>query len=433
MLPQYRKAILEILGHPKNIGILGYGQEGRSSHRILRELYPDTTITVYDQNEVKQTNYNHDHYITGPDYRTHLNKCDVLLRSPGIKLGVSEYTGHVTSQVDIFTKACRERIIGVTGTKGKSTTVTLIHHLLSQHFKTALVGNIGTPVLECLFTNYDYYVCEYSCHQLSDISASPKYAVLLNLFPEHLDYYDTLSDYYATKRNIYNFQVEGDHLYSITGIKNGALVVSIDETINVNGVDILAGEQFITINGNRLKYAQRLTGRHNKLNQAFAVAVAIELGVPVDSIARGLTSFTGLPHRLEAIDISSSLSFINDSISTIPQSTIAAMQSFADLKVVMIGGFDRGIDYEPLVAYLNKNTKCKIVLFSDVGKRISEELIVGYSLFATFADATDFVLELEIGQGTVLMSPGASSYDEFQSFVHRGNFFKDRVVKHFSK
>lgn len=433
MLPQYRTALVKILGQPKNIGILGYGLEGRSSHHILRELYPDTKITVLDQQDVEQTGHQLDKYRTGKDYRSYLNECDILLRSPGLKLEPTGYSGIVTSQIDLFTQLCRERIIGVTGTKGKSTTTTLIHHLLSQKYETALVGNIGTPALESLSQEFDYYVCEYSCHQLSDITTSPKYAILLNLYPEHLDYYQTVEEYYATKRNIFNYQRTGDKVYSIEGLVPRSMVISKDRELDINDQNISINGSMCYINGIKIDFSGQLTGVHNEVNQLFAVVIAVELGMCADEVKRGLSIFLGLPHRLETVYENEKLRYVNDSISTIPQSTLAAIASYQDLNMVLIGGYDRGIDYTPLIEQINDGISYRIILFSQVGKRISKAITSDFILVETFAAAVDHVLKKDPSAGTILMSPGASSYDEFKSFTHRGAYFKNRIVDHYKK
>ena len=434
MLDRYTTALQTLLGDPKTIGILGYGMEGRSSYTVMRQLYPDTPIIVVDQNAQVEVP---DHPLTavaaGSDYMDALADCDVVLRSPGIKLEVGDYDGKVTSQAALFTQVCRDRIIGVTGTKGKSTTTTLIHHLLSGTYETALVGNIGVPPLEALTAEYDYYVCEYSCQQLSDMEVSPRYSLLLNLYPEHLDYYASVEEYYNTKRNIYQHQDSTDHCYSVSETASPGLQLALGTTYRIAEKRLLATEDCIEINSQKIPYTDALAGDHNKLNQLFAIAVCLQIGLEETDIVAPLQSFTGLPHRLETVYEADGLRYVNDSISTIPQSTIAAIQAYDDVALVLIGGYDRGIDYSPLVVYLEQSLEVEVVLFSAVGERLSTLLQRPFVLKPSFAEGTKYTLEHHPSKGTILMSPAASSYDEFRSFVHRGDAFRQMVTAYFNE
>ena len=427
------QVIKDILGDLKHIGILGYGMEGRSTHKIITATYPEANIYVMDQSAgVKVETTEHTHVFAGAEYKTGLEKCEVVFRSPGVRLTDADYNGIVTSQAELFTQIKRKQIIGITGTKGKSTTTSLIHHLLSHKYKVALVGNIGVPALDCLEEDYDYYVFEYSCHQLSDMTTSPAYAVLLNLFPEHLDYYPTEESYYASKKNIYKYQDQNEHYYSILSLAEHGKAISLDQQIKVGEHSVLANNDNLTIDEMSIHYCNTLKGVHNKLNQLFAVTISIELGLSITDIAYGLSTFLGLSHRLETVYEANGLRYVNDSISTIPQSTIAAINSYDDVSMVLVGGFDRGIDYLPLTEYLSKRTDFEVVLFSQVGKKLAGMMSSGHEVRTTFDEAVKYCLE-KAQKGTVIMSPGASSYDEFKSFVHRGNRYKELINKYFNK
>lgn len=433
MLARYATAIRALLGQPTTIGILGYGMEGHSSYAVTRALYPQAEILLLDQNTaITVPNHPLTKASTGDNYLAPIVGCDLVLRSPGIKLARDAYSGRVTSQARIFTHICRERIVGVTGTKGKSTTTSLIHHLLSTTYKTALVGNIGVPPLEALTEDYDYYVCEYSCHQLSDMEVSPRYSLLLNLFPEHLDYYASVEEYYNTKRNIYLHQTATDRHYSIAATGSPGLRLELDTVYAIDEHQVLATRQELVMDGQAIPYATTLAGEHNKLNQLFAAAVCLELGIEAEYIAEGLQTFVGLPHRLETVYEKDGLRYVNDSISTIPQSALAAIASYPDVAILLIGGYDRGIDYDPLVRFLNSATDVEVVLFSVVGERIGMLLDRPYVLKKTFATAVQYALEHRPDKGTVLMSPGASSYDEFTSFVQRGDTYRELISAYFS-
>lgn len=390
--------------------------EGRSTYRVLREAYPSTSILVLDQStQIQIAEHTHTSLSLGDAYMSRIAECDIVLRSPGIKLSGSLYTGRVTSQLEIFTQLHRSRIIGVTGTKGKSTTTSLIHHLLTGSHKTALVGNIGIPAFDTWGEEYDYYVCEYSCHQLSDMSVSPSTAVLLNLYPEHLDYYDSVADYYATKLRIFQYQQPGDSLYTT------AQVTTVTNLLPQHAVVVGADQE--------LPHSTSLPGEHNKLNQHIAATVAGLVGVGASQIVARLSTFVGLPHRLELVHKTATVQYINDSISTTPQSTIAGLQAYSDVAAVLIGGYDRGIDYTMLVDYLRQHAESfDVILFSEVGRRLGPQL--GLPVHSTFELAMQHMLITNYS-GTVLMSPAAASYDEFSSFVERGQVFKEIINSHY--
>jgi len=432
-MSSHKQEIKEYIGEPKSIAILGYGVEGRSSYKILREIYPETKIYILDKNDLSSyPRHGYTCVVTGSTYLDELDTYDVIIRSPGIRIDNIikrlDNKPKVTSQLDIFTHLRRERIVGVTGTKGKSTTTSLIHHIIDGAYKVALVGNIGVPALDTLAEEYDYYVCEYSCHQLSDISASPKYAILLNLFPEHLDYYDNVEDYFAAKKNIFLFQKEKDRSYTIPGLESKSVSIDFNKTIRLNNVKLEGDKKELKVDTETIQYNSNLIGKHNKINQLFAISVACDLGINVSIIKNRLSSFIGLTHRLETVYKDENLRYINDSISTIPQSCIAAMKTFDDLKIVLIGGHDRGIDYGLLVSYLDQNPNLKVILFSEVGDRIRSMVSRKVEYFNSFKDAVNFTLNIKLQRGTILLSPAASSYDEFSSFIERGEVFKEQIL-----
>lgn len=430
MLSNKFQHLKNLIGPVKSIGILGYGIEGRSSHRVLRELYPNTDILIMDKNEnLNITLDQNTRANIGENYLSKINDCDIVLKSPGIRM--SESGSLITSQSRLFTEICRDKIIGITGTKGKSTTATLVHQILSGQFKTALVGNIGQPAFDFLREEYDYYVYEYSCHQLADMKCSPKHALLLNLYPEHLDYYRNIDEYYDAKKNIYKYQTERDLLLtSVEGLSKG-IQIKTDTPITICNQLLIGNVDSLKVGYVNIPYSTVLRGVHNQLNQLYAVCIAIALDVDIEIIRERITSFKGLPHRLEIVYDHQNLRYVNDSISTIPQSTIAAMNSFDDLKVVIIGGFNRGIDYSSLIDFLNSFDDVYIVLFSQVGKLIADGLNTPYHYENKFDDAVTFSLSLGLYNGTVLLSPAASSYDEFRSFVERGNQFNKLILSNY--
>ena len=210
----------------KNIGILGFGREGQSSFRLLKKLFPDKNIGILDQNNQIKIKGKSVNTHLGKEYLLALKQYDVVFRSPGIshhkiKKHLNQNT-ELTSQTKLFFKHCPSQIIGVTGTKGKSTTASLIYSVLKQKYSSFLVGNIGLPPLDCLaiLKPTDKVAFELSSHQLADLTQSPSIAILLNLFPEHLDYYQDFDQYCQAKTNIFKHQSSSDLLIYNSDDKN---------------------------------------------------------------------------------------------------------------------------------------------------------------------------------------------------------------------
>ena len=223
----------------KNILILGFGREGRSTLKAFLEAGGARKLTIADQKELSLTSevffqkefadYDLDGlgFCCGEDYQDHCDSYDLVMKSPGIvlKKEIGAYQCEILSQMQLFFEFYRDRIIGITGTKGKSTTTTLMHHILKESGLSAiLAGNIGIPVFDILheITEETLFVIELSCHQLEYMTVSPKWAVLLNIYEEHLDHYGTMDKYIAAKENVYRNQKPGDILFVNPEIKPSA-------------------------------------------------------------------------------------------------------------------------------------------------------------------------------------------------------------------
>lgn len=201
----------------KKVLILGFGREGKSTWNVLKKLDCCALVDVADMAHPKEKPEGIVKWTAGEDYQKCLNDYDVVFKSPGVVLEkpVKEYTSQILSQTELFFQCFRDQIIGITGTKGKSTITTLIYHLLKEAgMDTILVGNIGIPVFDHMeeVGPDTRIVCELSCHQLEYMTVSPHIAILTNLHEEHLDHYGTLEKYVQAKRHIYSNQKEGDVL-----------------------------------------------------------------------------------------------------------------------------------------------------------------------------------------------------------------------------
>lgn len=340
--------LIDIFESYNSILILGFGREGKSTYRFIRKFLPEKKIAIADKNEqiVFDPELVDDKSVivyTGSDYINNLNQYEIIIKSPGVKLETNDIQVKLSSQTDMFLEAFGDQIIGVTGTKGKSTTASMIEHIFRSDGRSVhLIGNIGVPSFEIAesIVPDDIIVYELSAHQLEYLDHSPKIAVLLNIFPEHLDYFDTFEKYKDAKLNIcFNSIVEGHVIapYSLQEyLKCRAEVSFIDADILDDTVEI------------------PVVGDHNRNNAEFAIKAVSYFGIQRTDAIGYLSNFSSLPHRLQYLGNFGGVNFINDSISTIPQSAIAAVKALKKVDILILGGMDRGLDYSMLVDFLKK-------------------------------------------------------------------------------
>lgn len=428
----------------KKVLILGFGREGRSTLALIKKAGGYKSLAVSDLNQV-QTDEDVT-LICGPDYQKCLNDYDVIFKSPGIvlEMDVKDIRGCLVSQTELFFKRYGKQIIGITGTKGKSTTTTLLYHILKTAGKnTVLAGNIGIPAFDIWEEISDDTIItfEMSSHQLEYMTVAPKTAVYLNIHEEHLDHYGTMEKYVRAKENIYRNQLKGDKLFVNERIipKQGTCV---SEIISV-GYD---GNADIIIDGTVVKYKKwqyeipvndiHLLGEHNYYNIAVSYGVAKEFGITDDEFTRGLCSYETLPHRLQYIGTVDGVKYYDDSISTICDTAIQALNSVKDAATILIGGMDRGIDYRELIEFLSGHDIANIILMAATGKRIYEEIQSSYTDFQdksrlhlvdTLEEAVLLAKKITPQGKSCVMSPAAASYGIFKNFEERGEVF-NRLV-----
>ncbi len=435
-------------GPAPKILILGFGKEGQSSYKVLRRAYPDLTIHIADKNEEvrKQALLSADGQIVfhlGDNYQSGLNDYPVIIKSPGVKPETPVDSGRLSSQTDLFLEFFGDQTIGVTGTKGKSTTSSLIHHLLvSSGKKALLLGNIGVPPFDLAdgIEQDMLVVFEMSAHQLEHVKHSPRIAVLLNVFPEHLDHFVDFDAYRKAKYNIFKYQRTEDIAVmhdDFSRVANGKRLL-FGAGRKADGPDVFVEKDKIVFAHQDLAFDMndgRLTliGKHNLLNMAAALLAVQAAGVAPEEARQHISSFRPLPHRLEFAGRFGETEFYNDSISTVPESTLAAVEALGRVKTLILGGYDRGIDYRKMVEELNKSDVEHFIFLGKAGevmKRIFEGLSSSKDLL-TVADidgAVAYALE-HTGKGICLLSPAAASYDQFHNFEHRGNAFKEALHK----
>lgn len=450
----YRQQHISRLLTGRRILIAGYGREGRSTHALLRQFVPDNHIVVAcDDAEIVDA-LNHSY--------------DLIFKSPGIPM--MKFEGRcdpevVTSQSDLFLQVYADRCIGITGTKGKSTTAALIYHILSEclpartmlendkqlstsvpppaetvslpaNSHVLLAGNMGIPLFDIipLIRQHTFIVAEFSCHQLQNIRRAPHIAAILNLYQEHLDHYHNYRDYQMAKMQIMLRQQPSDHCYYCADSPDLAnLVAELRPHIHST---ILPYSLHDARTSSVAQMPSPLLGDHNLSNTYLALQIATLLDISQDGFQQALATFHTLPHRMELVGTYHNITFYNDSISTIPQATIAALQAIPNVNTLILGGYDRGIDYTPLYPHLA--TIPHLVLVGAAGRRMHSEMLLhplspleGKDLL--LADDYSQIVHwsfFHTAPGSVcLLSPAAASYDSFKNFEERGETFKQLVRK----
>ena len=423
----YREDQLKTLIEGHKILIAGYGREGKSAERLIQRLVPDAQYTIATQVE------NGKWKTESGEWRTDW-PFDMVIKSPGIpNFQFSIFNFQLTSLTDLFLQVYGDLTVGVTGTKGKSTTASLIHHLLPG---SILAGNIGIPLFDILddINDDSIVVAELSCHQLENIHRAPHISVLLNLFQEHLDHYEDYLGYKMAKFQIALRQHRGDHFFYCTDNQELHNLVCDNESAVLSTVHPYSLGN-ATDEERRLLDACPLSGDHNRSNALVACRVAsLVTRQPLSTFHFPLSTFHGLRHRLEKIGTYQGIMWYDDSISTIPAAAIAAVRALGRVDTLILGGFDRGIDYSPLVAFLKVTPLKNVVFVGKAGRRIYEELATFHFSLSTLIedDYTKIVpwCAAHTPQGgVVLLSPAAASYDAFRNFEHRGDFFREQILK----
>ncbi|MDE5764591.1 MAG: UDP-N-acetylmuramoyl-L-alanine--D-glutamate ligase [Ruminococcus sp.] len=423
----------------KSVCILGFGREGKSTYNILSEYCSPSEIAVADINKIENLP-DSVRIISGSDYQKSLGDFDLVFKSPGIVLEKqpSELTCLITSETQIFFEVYREQIIGITGTKGKSTVTSLIYHILNENGKDCrIAGNIGIPVFDIAesMTDETIVVCELSCHQLEYMTVSPSTAVFLNLFEEHLDHYGTIERYYNAKKNIYLHQEEYDCLLINGDIapKNSPELLQYIYEISAEN-----SESEIYVHDGIIKWTDhedykiptdkiKLLGIHNHYNIAVAYFITA-FYVSEKEFENALCTFNPLAHRLEFVREVNGVKYYDDSISTACATAIEAVKSIPNPATILIGGMDRGIDYTSLVDFLN-TADINVICMEASGKRIYNMFGSKNNIFYVphLEDAVKLASEITPQGMSCVMSPASASYGIFKNFEERGDVFKSLV------
>jgi UDP-N-acetylmuramoylalanine--D-glutamate ligase len=393
----------KFLGMEK-ILIAGMGKEGEVSKKYFKKKYPKLKINIADQKQ-------------GSAYLKKQQDFDLAIKTPGIKKELITIP-HTTATNIFFSKVKgKNLIIGITGSKGKSTTTSLIYHILKSAGKnTSLLGNIGKPMLEALLKPIpkdQIFVLELSSYQLDDIKFSPDIAVVTNLFPEHMDFHGSLKHYYQAKKNIIKFQTSEN--YFVHNHKTAAWLK------NYQGKPVPFTNQ---------KFESNLLGKHNQSNIGAAVAVVEILQIPQETIKKSVNTFKGLPHRLEFVGEFKGITFYDDAISTTPDSTIMAIKALKNVDTIFLGGQDRGFNFIQLEKTIKQYKIRNAVLFPDSGNNILKNT-KGLNILRTHSmeKAVEFAYKHTAKGKVCLLSCASPSYSLWKNFEAKGDQFKFFVKK----
>lgn len=428
----------------KKVLVAGFGIEGTAlADYFLGKKFKvcvadKKDIHEFDQEKITKFRERGVEFATDAGYLDNLANFDLIAFSPGLEKPELDriYRSGVsyTTQVNIFFEnSPTKNIIGVTGTNGKGTTATLIYEILkSAGLSAYLAGNIGEGVLPLLekLTADDWVVLELSSFQLRDIKYSPHIAVVLNITPDHLGVHGSFEEYVSCKANIVRFQSSGDF-----ALLNGDYQVAKNLSKFTKAQVVYFSKGDFT----QTKFKLLLPGEHNSENAAAAMAVAKVLNINNAVVEAVFRSFKGLPHRLEKIGTFSGVVVVDDSISTTPEAAIAAVRSFKDPKIVILGGFRTGADYSALVGELGKTASVKAVVL--IGQTGAEEIYKGLKLtkyqgiilgpFQDFDSAIAACKSASSSGDVVLLSPASKSFDWFVDYIDRAKKFRQLAEKYF--
>lgn len=404
----------------KRVAFLGLGVDAGDVETWLREQGAE--ITILDEKQ-------------DPNAFTNLRNFDALVRSPGVYrnraeiLAAEEAGVLVTSKMKIFFDVCpTKNIIGVTGTKGKGTTSTLIFYMLKAAGKDVyLGGNIGKGLFGDLahMTNESWVVIELSSFQLMDLHKSPHIAVTLMVTTDHLDWHKDLEEYVQAKSAIARFQSSQD-----VSIYNDEYPASVNIGMGGEGKKIAVRRSDWTV-------SVRLRGEHNKENLVAAAAAAREAGVNEETILAVAKDFKGLEHRLEEIATIDGTTYYDDSISTTPDTAIAAIRAFTEPLIIMLGGSEKGADFGELGRVIATEPHVRgAVLMGVTAPKIKEAILAAGATCplkegaVSMEEAVAQVQELVTPGSVVVLSPACASFDMFKNYKDRGDRFKAAVLHH---
>ncbi|WP_433794401.1 UDP-N-acetylmuramoyl-L-alanine--D-glutamate ligase [Actinoplanes sp. CA-252034] len=434
----------------RSVAVWGTGREGRAAVIAIARHEPSRLIAVDDSANYLSVEWTGDLArlapLAGGEHAfAALASADVVVRSPGVPsthpfmIKLRERGITVTGGSALWMADHAAQTVGVTGSKGKSTTSSLISHLLTAVGRpNAYGGNIGVPLLD--MPEAGLYVLELSSYQCADLTDSPRVAVVTSLFPEHLDAHGGEREYYRDKLNLLAYEPE---LIVVNGTDR-RLRDEIRGVLDFPPVTAAAADSRFRVEDGWFRCgdeplferaALRLKGRHNEGNLCVALAVLEGMGVDVPGeravLEAAVRDFAGLPHRLAEIEDPSGLTFVDDTLSTSPYAAMHAIEAYESRPLtVLVGGSDRGLDYTPLRDFL-ADRELTVIGLPDSGPRILEALArlprVRTEPAEDLVDAVRLARKVTPAGGVVLLSPAAPSYGRFRNFEHRSEVFAQAV------
>lgn len=399
------------------IAIAGFGVEGLSNYKYWNT--PENELTIVDERETLDDLPAGAQTLLGTGVFEKLDGFDMVIRTAGLDPKKIHTDGKIWSGTNEFFAKCPAPIIGVTGTKGKGTTCSLITSILRAAGHTVhLVGNIGTPALEVLpdIQPDDIVVYELSSFQLWDAERSPHIAVVLMIEPDHLNVHADMGEYVEAKANITKYQTAEDILVFNQNNQLSSEIASRSQAQKIAyPFDI---SEYVS--------SLKLPGKHNEHNASAAIAATRSFAPTDDEIRKGLSDFTGLPHRLKFVREFNGVKYYDDSIATTPGSVIAAVNSFSERVVLILGGREKGADLTELMRFCH-DKQVSVIAIGENRQQIAE-LATKYDVKCSVesGDMQHIVqraaVEAEKGS-VVILSPAAASFDMFKNYADRGNQF----------
>ena len=445
----------------KKIAVIGAGIEGISTLRYLAKkgakinLLDKKNKSEIDPIIIEEIHKLKVSFTFGSSYLDSLQDCEIIFRSPGTRpdlvelIEAKEKGTQISSQTKYFFDHCPAIIVGVTGTKGKGTTTTLIQEILKEaNKKTFIGGNIGKPPLDFIdeVTKDSVVVLELSSFQLMDLEKSPRIAVILGTTSEHLDWHKNVNEYIGAKKNILKYQTKEDFvvisrdspLAREIGDSSHAQRYYISTSKAVDRGAYLENDKIISITDSRIPIANvrdvQLRGRHNLQNILAAVVVANLFEVEQSLISKTIVTFKGLPHRLEFVKEINGVKYFDDSASTNVETAIAAINSFENTKILILGGASKNSDFTSLgLEITKKNIKSVILIGAESNKiqesierggKFSGEIVTGLKNMGEIVKKTQ---QISSAGDIVLLTPACASFDIFKNYQDRGDKFKQAV------
>lgn len=427
------------------IAIVGYGEQGRSAYDYWRS--PDNEITICDRDESLQLPDDVSAQL-GIYYLHRLDRFDLIVRTPSVHpmeivaQNSTETLSKVTTVTNEFLNACPSRnIIGITGTKGKGTTSTLIAKMLETAGMTVhLGGNIGIPPLDLLRNDIepeDWVVLELANFQLIDLKSSPHIAICLMVAPEHLDWHASGEEYYNAKTQLFRHQIRDDFaIYNghneiskhIASTGKGKKIPYMDSP----GAEVIDGKIMIDDQLVCTTKELKLLGSHNWENACAAVTAVWKITQNIEAMRKVLTSFAGLEHRLELVRELDGVKYYDDSFGTTPETAIVAMRAFDEPKIIILGGSDKGASYYDLAQTVKNSDVRKVILIGEQADRIQDALQeADYHNYQTGGDTMTEIINnarsLAQNGDVVLLSTACASFGMFKNYKDRGDQFQSAV------